>query len=49
VESLTRYDVAEYNGVKMLVVESDLLLPDPAVVAIPLDRRRASRKLAKGW
>jgi toxin CcdB len=49
VESLTRHDVAEYNGVKMVVVESDLLLPDPAVVVIPLDRRRSSRKLAKGW
>ena len=48
-ESLTRYDVAEYNGVKMVVVESDLLPPDPAVVVIPPDRRRASRKLAKGW
>jgi toxin CcdB len=28
--------VAEYNGVKMVVVESDLLPPDPAVVVIPL-------------
>jgi len=36
VEYLTRYDVAEYNGVKMVVVESDLLPPDPAVVVIPL-------------
>ena len=36
VECLTRYDVAEYNGVKMVVVESDLLPPDPAVVVIPL-------------
>lgn len=27
VERLTRYDVAEYNGVKMVVVESDLLAP----------------------
>lgn len=35
-EGLTRYDVAEYNGVKMVVVESDLLPPDPAVVVIPL-------------
>ena len=35
-ECLTRYDVAEYNGVKMIVVESDLLPPDPAVVVIPL-------------
>jgi toxin CcdB len=36
VESLTRYDVAEHNGVQMVVVESDLLPPDPAVVVIPL-------------
>jgi len=36
VERLIRYDVAEYNGVKMVVVESDLLPPDPAVVVIPL-------------
>jgi toxin CcdB len=36
VESLKRYDVAEYNGVKMVLVESDLLPPDPAVVVIPL-------------
>ena len=35
-ERLTRYDVAQYNGVKMVVVESDLLPPDPAVVVIPL-------------
>jgi toxin CcdB len=28
--------VAEHNGVKMVVVESDLLPPDPAVVVIPL-------------
>lgn len=35
-ERLSRYDVAEYKGVKMVVVESDLLPPDPAVVVIPL-------------
>ena len=35
-EHLTRYDVAEYSGVKMVVVESNLLPPDPAVVVIPL-------------
>ena len=35
-EQLTRYDVAEYNGVSMVVVESDLLPPDPSVVVIPL-------------
>lgn len=33
---LTRYDVAEHGDVKMVVVESDLLPPDPAVVVIPL-------------
>jgi toxin CcdB len=36
VERLIRYDVAQYNGVNMVVVESDLLPPDPAVVVIPL-------------
>ena len=35
-ERLTRFDVAEYNRVSMVVVESDLLPPDPAVVVIPL-------------
>lgn len=35
-EHLTRHDVAEYKGVSMVVVESDLLPPDPAVVVIPL-------------
>lgn len=35
-ERLTRYDVAQYSGVKMVVVESDLIPPDPAVVVIPL-------------
>lgn len=35
-ERLSRYDVAEYNGIAMVVVESDLLPPDPAVVVIPL-------------
>lgn len=35
-EPLSRYDVAEYNGVTMVVVESDLLPPDPSVVVIPL-------------
>lgn len=33
---LKRYDVAEYNGVAMVIVESNLLPPDPAVVVIPL-------------
>lgn len=35
-DHLKRYDVAQYNGVRMVVVESDLLPPDPAVVVIPL-------------
>lgn len=35
-EALSRYDVAEYGAVLMVVVESDLLPPDPAVVVIPL-------------
>lgn len=35
-DALPRFDVAEYNGVKMVVIESELLPPDPAVVVIPL-------------
>jgi toxin CcdB len=35
-DALTRFDVAEYNGVSMVVVESDLLPPDTSVVVIPL-------------
>jgi len=35
-EKLSRFDVAEYHGVSMVVVESDLLPPDPSVVVIPL-------------
>jgi toxin CcdB len=35
-ERLRRFDVAEHRGVAMVVVESDLLPPDPAVVVIPL-------------
>lgn len=35
-EVLTRYDVAEFSGISMVVVESELLPPDPAVVVIPL-------------
>ena len=35
-EELRRFDIAEYNGVRMVVVESGLLPPDPAVVVIPL-------------
>lgn len=37
-ESLSRYDLAEHRGIVMVVVESDLLPPDPAVVVIPLLR-----------
>jgi len=36
VDTLTRFDVAEYDGVSMVVVESDLLPPDASVVVIPL-------------
>jgi len=36
VARLTRHDVAEYERVCMVVVESDLLPPDPSVVVIPL-------------
>lgn len=35
-DTLTRHDVAEYGGVFMVVVESDLLPPDHSVVVIPL-------------
>ncbi len=35
-ESLSCFDVAEYGGVSMVVVESNLLPPDPSVVVIPL-------------
>ncbi len=34
--SLSRFDIAEYAGISMVVVESDLLPPDPSVVVIPL-------------
>lgn len=37
-ERLRRFDVAQYNGVAMVVVESDLLPADPALVVIPLLR-----------
>ena len=33
---LSRFDVAEYGGIMMVVVESDLLPPDFSVVVIPL-------------
>jgi len=35
-EDLTRFDVAEHGGVYMVVMESELLPPDPARVVIPL-------------
>lgn len=35
-ERLSRFDVAEYRDVLMVVVESDLLPPDPSIVVIPL-------------
>lgn len=35
-EPLNRFDIAVYGDVAMVVVESDLLPPDPAVVVIPL-------------
>lgn len=35
-ERLIRHDVAEYNGVLMVVAESDILPPDPSVIVIPL-------------
>ncbi|MCR9149865.1 MAG: CcdB family protein [Rhodobacteraceae bacterium] len=35
-EGLIRYDVAVFKGTAMVVVECDLLPPDPAVVVIPL-------------
>ena len=35
-EPLRQFDVAEYRGVAMVVVESEHLPPDPAIVVIPL-------------
>ena len=35
-EALKTYDIAEHGGIAMVVVESDLLPPDPAIVVIPL-------------
>lgn len=35
-DAVPRFDAAEYNGVSVAVVESDLLPPDPSVVVIPL-------------
>ncbi len=36
--TLKRFDIAAHGDVLMVVVESDLLPPDPAVVVIPLLR-----------
>jgi toxin CcdB len=36
VARLTRFDVAEYSGIFMVVIESELLPPDPSVIVIPL-------------
>jgi toxin CcdB len=36
VEGLTRFDVVEYDGIAAVIIESDLLPPDRAVVVIPL-------------
>lgn len=35
-EGLTRFDIAAHGDVLMVVVESELLPPDPAIVVIPL-------------
>lgn len=35
-ETLKRFDVVEHDNLAMVVIESDLLPPDPAVVVIPL-------------
>lgn len=35
-DALRRFDVAEHNGVSMVVIESDLLPADASVVVIPL-------------
>lgn len=35
-ESLKRFDVAEVGGVAVVVIESDLIPPDTAIVVIPL-------------
>ena len=37
-ERLSRFDIAMYRDVTMVVVESELLPPDPAIVVIPLLR-----------
>ena len=35
-EKLSRFDVAVYGDISMVIVESDLLPADPSVVVIPL-------------
>lgn len=35
-ETLARFDIVTHGNIAMVVVESDLLPPDPAVVVIPL-------------
>ena len=35
-EELKRFDIAVHGDVAMVIIESDLLPPDPAVVVIPL-------------
>ena len=35
-EGLTRFDVADFDGISVVIVESTLLPPDPAVLVIPL-------------
>jgi len=37
-ERLSRFDVAVHGGVAMVVIESELLPPDPAIVVILLLR-----------
>jgi toxin CcdB len=36
VDTLRRFDIAAHGDVLMVVIESDLLPPDPAIVVIPL-------------
>lgn len=35
-DQLSRFDIAEHGGLLMVVIESELLPPDPAVVVVPL-------------
>ncbi len=35
-ERLSRFDIVAFGEARMVVIESDLLPPDPAVVVIPL-------------